>query len=329
MIRLMIPVLLVVAVFGCQGQDPQVPLDPFYGQTRITPPGTGEIVRRPNVDPYYPRSAAVSAPDGRIQPPPIVGNESSPAGPPTARLASSSAAAAGTRNQAGMASGDRIKIPVSAHRELSSAEILAARPSKSTPAPQRTADAAASTAASAGSLREPQRVVQTLVPREQSIARQSSGQPRPARKPGPATSRGGPVDINDLPPANRGAGTLRDDRVQQASAIEADGQVVVRIPTRVDAGDSLGRSGWADDYSRLRGQLEYRESDHCWKLRYIPIDREGDDFGGSVLIEDSASLSGFERGDFVEIRGHIAKPPEEGTDFAPVYHVASIRGLSR
>ncbi len=141
------------------------------------------------------------------------------------------------------------------------------------------------------------------------------------------TSRRGPVDINDLPPVIRGAGALRADRVQQASATEADGRVTVRIPTRVDAEDSLGRFGWADDYSRLRGRLEYLASDRCWKLRYIPIDGRTDDYGGSVVIEDSADLSGFERGDLVEIRGRIAKQPEEGADFAPTYHVANIRSL--
>ncbi len=83
MIRMTIPVLLAVAVLGCQGQDAQVPLDPFYGQTKIAPPGTGEMVRRSAVDPYYPRSAAVSAPGGKLELPPIGGVESAQAGTST------------------------------------------------------------------------------------------------------------------------------------------------------------------------------------------------------------------------------------------------------
>lgn len=326
MIRLMIPVLLAVSVLGCQGQDAQVPMDPFYGQTKIAPPGTGEIARRPAVDPYYPRSAAATVPQGNVQPPPIVAAESSKSSMPFAHLASDSPTE--NRKPAASASGNRIEIPQSARRELSAAEMLAARSSLTPSSPQRPADAVPSTAASAGPLREPDRVVvQTVPPREPSLARQSSDYSRPTPASGPTSSRRGPVDINDLPPVNGGAGTRRNDHVQQASAIEADGQVTVRIPTQVDAGDSLGRFGWADDYSRLRGQLEYLERDRCWKLRYIPVDRETDDFGGSVMIKDSASLSGFERGDFVEIRGCITKPPEEGAGFAPVYQVTKIRSL--
>jgi len=76
MIRLMIPVLVAVTVLGCKGQDAQIPLDPFYGQTRIAPPGTGEIARRPAVDPYYPRSAAAPTADGTFRPAQTTGSES-------------------------------------------------------------------------------------------------------------------------------------------------------------------------------------------------------------------------------------------------------------
>ncbi|MHB8898613.1 MAG: hypothetical protein ACYC6Y_07690 [Thermoguttaceae bacterium] len=136
-----------------------------------------------------------------------------------------------------------------------------------------------------------------------------------------------PVDINDLPPANRGAATVRDDHVQQASTTVAEPAVAVRIPTRVDEDSPSGQYGRTDDYSRLRGQLEYLEKDRSWKLRYIPIDRPSDSYGGSVVIRDSASLSGFERGDFVEVRGRIVERAEDEADFAPIYDVSNIRSL--
>ena len=103
--------------------------------------------------------------------------------------------------------------------------------------------------------------------------------------------------------------------------------MTVRIPTRADAGNSLGRFGYLTDYSRLRGKLEYLERDGCWKLRYIPIDGVTDKYGGSVVIDDSEVLSGLERGDFVELRGRIAKQPKDAADFAPVYQVADVRAL--
>ncbi len=322
MIRLLIPVLLAVAVCGCQGQEAHVPMDPFYGQTKIAPPGTGEIARGSRVDPAYPRSAAASPSYGNLTPPPGVLGEASPSGSPTASLASNSTAE--SKSLAPASPGDRIKIPISARRELSPSELAAAT-SKAAPPPS----AAAGATASASPQLEPKRVSQTLRPREQSVAGQSAGSSHPAPPSGPLTPRGAPVDINYLPPVDRGAGTLRDDRVQQASATDADGGMPVRIPTRVDASDSRGRFGWYDDYSRLRGQLEYLERDGCWKLRYIPVDRETDRYGGSVMIADSSSLSGFERGDYVEIHGRIAGELEDAKDFAPTYEVAEIRSLDR
>lgn len=327
MIRLRIPALFVLSIatiVGCQGQDAQVPMDPFYGQTKIAPPATGEITRRSTVDPYYPRSAAASPASGTFQSPPSISGAPVEA-EPAARLASNSAAPPG--QETAPRPGDHIDIPVSARRELSPEELLAAAQPRSGTEPPRSAGAVSSVTALGGTPEEPRRVVQTLAPRDQSFAGQSTG--RASRSQGAETmsSRSSPVDINDLPPVNRGAGTVRDDRVQLASATDAGSGIAVRIPTRVDEGAATGRYGWADDYTRLRGQLEYLEADRCWKLRYIPIDRESDDFGGSVLIKDSASLSGFERGNFVEIRGQISKRPEDGTDFAPVYEVTSIRRL--
>ena len=326
MIRLTIPVLFAVAVtvLGCQGQDAKVPLDPFYGQTKIAPPATGEIARRPHVDPAYPKSASTSVPVESIQPP-LGGTATAKSG--LAQSQRTSKTTSGAEQPSSATSGDRIAIPVSACRELSPAEILAARSPSQNDGTQQPSDAASSAAASGGLPKEPQRVVQTLSPREKSVAGQPSSHTHP--RPTLTSPRHGPVDINDLPPVDRGATTLRDDQVQQASAAEEDASLTVRIPTHSATTGSQGRFGWADDYSRLRGQLEYLESDRAWKLRYIPIDRKTDDFGGSVVIEDPASISGFERGDFVEVRGRIAENPEDGTDFAPIYQVTSIRSLTR
>ncbi len=327
MIRLRIPALFVLSIatiVGCQGQDAQIPMDPFYGQTKIAPPATGEITRRSTVDPYYPRSAAASPARGTFESPPSISGLPVEA-EPAARLASNSATPPG--QETAPRPGDHIDIPVSARRELSPEELLAATQPRSGTEPPRSVGTVSSVTASTGTLEEPRRVVQTLAPREPSFAGQSTGRASRSQGTGAMSSRSAPVDINDLPPVNRGAGTVRDDRVQLASATDTDSGIAVRIPTRVDEEASAGRYGWSDDYTRLRGQLEYLEADRCWKLRYIPIDRETDDFGGSVLIKDSASLSGFERGDFVEIRGQISKRPEDGTDFAPIYEVTSIRQL--
>lgn len=318
MIRPVIPVLLAVSLLGCQGQDAKIPMDPFYGPPRIAPPGTGEFTKRSVADPYYPRSAAASTPLGR--------DGLDPAGdPPSGTLASTPSGRLEAHPSVPI--GDRIEIPVSARRQLTSAEMLASRAPSTFPASLSAETIPA--AAPPERDREPQRFVQTLVPRARSAIGRSTLHDGPARTRGPTSSRGNPIDINDLPSVDRGAWATRDDRVQQASVIDVGTQLAVRIPTRVDAEDSLGRFGWSDDYTRLRGELEYLERDQRWKLRYIPVDRETDEFGGSVLIEDAASLSGYERGDFVEIRGRIVEKPEDEKTFAPIYDVTSIRRLER
>lgn len=80
------------------------------------------------------------------------------------------------------------------------------------------------------------------------------------------------------------------------------------------------------DYSRLRGELEYSEIDQRWKLRYISIDEEkSDDYGGSVILSETAHLSGFERGEFIEVHGRILSGPKDDYGYARTYEVTDIQ----
>jgi hypothetical protein len=83
-------------------------------------------------------------------------------------------------------------------------------------------------------------------------------------------------------------------------------------------------SSFATDYTWLRGQLDYSAVDRRWKLRYIPIDGETDRYGGSVVLVDSPRLAPFQRGQWVEVRGRLARPGREETGYAPPYEVTSI-----
>ena len=123
----------------------------------------------------------------------------------------------------------------------------------------------------------------------------------------------------DLPPVGRGAEVRRDDRVELASAVapvskpEAAAAAVAEEPlARSKRRDPLGDYGYSTDYRRLRGRLEYLEKEQCWKLRYIPIDGVTDQYGGSVVLEQSAALAGFRRGDLVEVRGELGDPAPDG-----------------
>lgn len=82
--------------------------------------------------------------------------------------------------------------------------------------------------------------------------------------------------------------------------------------------------GYDTNYAWLRGRLEYSQSDQQWKLRYIPVDTDRDRLGGSVVLSNVASLTGYDRGDFVEVRGRVQSQQAKGS---PVYEVAEIKPL--
>jgi hypothetical protein len=82
--------------------------------------------------------------------------------------------------------------------------------------------------------------------------------------------------------------------------------------------------GYANDYTWLRGTLEFSAIDRRWKLRYIPIDGATDRFGGSVILGESADLDGFRPGELVEVRGRVGRRTSSASDFAPPYEVRLI-----
>ncbi len=88
------------------------------------------------------------------------------------------------------------------------------------------------------------------------------------------------------------------------------------------------RYGHAGDHGWLNGRLEYSQVNRRWKLRYIPIDGQVDRFGGSVVLRKSSLLSGFERGDYVEVNGRLGEDATSG-DYAPEYELTQIRRIER
>lgn len=87
---------------------------------------------------------------------------------------------------------------------------------------------------------------------------------------------------------------------------------------------SRARYGHDPDYAWLRGKLEYSQSERRWKLRYIPIDGATDEFGGSVVFSDSSLLAGYERGDFVEVRGQLGDVTPGDGGYAPDFKIREI-----
>jgi hypothetical protein len=136
----------------------------------------------------------------------------------------------------------------------------------------------------------------------------------------------------DLPRASGGADATRGaaasgnaDSVQLASGADS-----LPSATAAKAADSSATAlyGYDPNYAWLRGKLEYSQVDRQWKLRYIPVEGDNDDYGGSVVLSNSAALSGYERGDLVEVHGRV-QSQQAKKGFAPLYEVADIKPLRR
>lgn len=87
------------------------------------------------------------------------------------------------------------------------------------------------------------------------------------------------------------------------------------------------RYGHDATYQRLRGQLDYSAIDQSWRLRYIPLSGETDDYGGSVRLREHAALADRRPGEYVEITGHV-ESAASGDGFAPWYRVTAVRATS-
>lgn len=63
--------------------------------------------------------------------------------------------------------------------------------------------------------------------------------------------------------------------------------------------------GASQDFSRLRGKLEYSPEDDRWRLRYTPPDASADKYDGTVVLERSPLLNGVIGGDFIVVEGSL------------------------
>jgi hypothetical protein len=339
------PTLLVVAMLalaGCQAEHPAAPADPFlFGPTRVPPPGTGAVAPQPGLSSNRPAATGVVSTPASDPKNLAVAVRSMPA--PTFGGPAQTPAAGGAVTPAG----DQIKIPDAA-RKLDTPDPLVAGNNSSTgspifhersPAtpPATTSNAPSSAISGSGSpgsspastvadrRSDPlpsgqDRVVQTLLPRSQASSAPSQFAPTGGARPlqAPAASGGNKsnvVDIDDLPaatPTGQPQTSYHPNTIQLVSGIEEIGS----------------RYGYDPQYGWLRGKLEFSESDRQWKLRYIPIDGATDNYGGSVILADTPLLSGYERGDFVEVAGKLISASSEKRGYAPKYQVSQLQRLA-
>jgi hypothetical protein len=165
----------------------------------------------------------------------------------------------------------------------------------------------------------------TASTRTQTVPAGTSRQPTPAQ---PAK------DIMNLPdtrpagktPAGRDAGGFRPPAGATRSSYEEEVSSRDAKTSRTPRRESLspGKYDAERNYRWLKGKLEYSKIDDRWKLRYIPIDGETDDFGGSVVLLGSRLLDGYKAGEYVTVYGTLGETDARGAGFAPTYTVDRV-----
>lgn len=338
--------LLATAILftGCQGSNPPGPTDPFFGRTRIEPPHTGAVPGPSAVAPYYnPAAPQVTLPPAMV---PLPGATSTVDPSPSLVFTQSD---------------DPIAIPAAArqvenpNRQIASAsqDLRSGTPDApaktATPIPVTIAKNASPVAPTASShetllaghrsltaTAERERIYQTIGPRPKQVVVSEAGpavlQTASSATLSPKVPVSGTIDIMDLPPPSEAAQPAQATAdVQLVSAIveinDPAGQAAA-TSTQGGAPVSFSQSSlysYDPQYRQLRGRLEYSQIDHCWKLRYIPVDGMTDRFGGSVILANTDTLSGYERGDFVEVHGKLASTNPDNRTFSPTFEVQTVK----
>lgn len=276
-------VMAAVCAGGCRGTPPAV-VDPW--RTRVPPPATGEAAASLDsyyVPPNYPNQGPLPSPTTAPTVAPANSYPQSYPGPGSAPPASSF-----TPNTSSPTGQGRTSAPTP--RQKSPAGGSSTRLVSHSESADQT-DSHAGTSSPASDVVQANHLTWT------SPAAGSHGSAEPAAE---SDGSGDVRDIMDLPPVGRSR--------QTAHRPTGDG--------------SGGHYAYARDYRWLRGQLEYLPAGDEWKLRYIPIDGDTDDYGGSVELVGELPRS-FRPGDFVVVQGF---PDDEGSrqGAAPIYQMRGI-----
>jgi hypothetical protein len=335
---MMRPLALVFAamlVAGCRA--PNGSMDPFLGRQTVPPPGTG-VASSPPGNAYYqaPRSSTVTpgpapAGDGRFVPSDGAYNYG---GSAAARPATTPAAAQPARlgNTASNATASRLNAGGAPVRSLTPADRAPTNPGSRL-----------QNASPPGSFQVNNNpgLPATTASRRLGTTPPSS-MPRPIDN-APAT------DINDLPRRSSRSGSSSDPASSSGStngfrpagstskrvsyerqsdeSDEEGNQMTLRTPRRetLTRASSTGDYSHAPDYQWVKGRLEYSRIDDRWKLRYIPINGDTDEYGGSVVLLGSRMMEGYKPGELVTAYGTVdASESAESRGFAPPYRLDRI-----
>jgi hypothetical protein len=117
---------------------------------------------------------------------------------------------------------------------------------------------------------------------------------------------------------------LRDDQVAPATFVAA---VVEDDAESTPANEAPSKYGYQSEYNWITGKLERSATSGEWKLRYIPIDGDTDQNGGSVLIANPELLDQFQPGDFVRLEGSMVAATNASGAHAPTYRIENVDAI--
>ena len=333
---------VAVAAVGCQRVSPQ--MDPFM--SRIAPTGTG-MAQPPagGAMPYYNTSPAGVAPGtapaspGPLAPGPS-GAQLTPTGAEKSVVRRSTEAGSATEAESSVLAARTAKADAPSAGDVQPAAFTPAEDSNIDSTTDETIKIAKEPAmriiAPSAEASEPP------LPASAGLAEAKSANVNPLAA-NPLAAE--PATVNPLAKSSETT-TSEPRRLIDSGALKeiselpkptkAETAASVVTPTAADDSESKSlvtggrtRYGYSPDYAKLRGQLEHSASSGRWKLRYIPIDGRTDDYGGSVELADSATLSkSFKDGDYVSVSGQLGSlGADDEKGYAPSYRVSSMQKI--
>jgi hypothetical protein len=105
---------------------------------------------------------------------------------------------------------------------------------------------------------------------------------------------------------------------------QAVSQVPVAENTSVSGSgraENYANAGHAEDYSWLRGEVQYDHISKGWRLRYAGLD-EADRWGGAVILISDSALDKLRDGQIIKVQGHMID--SENRKGTPMYRTESI-----
>jgi hypothetical protein len=84
----------------------------------------------------------------------------------------------------------------------------------------------------------------------------------------------------------------------------------------------------AENYSWLKGELQFLHAHNVWRLRYASVDEE-DKYGGGVTLIEAGRMNNFTSGQMVRVEGEVVDPDAKEVGSSSFrYRVRNIEAIN-